>query len=81
MGERDADDVLDENHEAKRFFPTDGHNPAAPFPSFPQSPSRYSRRVPLPVIPAVFSGNPRSEQSFPRGQSGVISLWQGEYDL
>ena len=47
--------------------------PAVPFPLFPQSPPS--------VIPAVFSGNPRSEQSFPRGQSGVISLRQGEYDL
>ena len=47
--------------------------PAVSFPSFPQSPPS--------VIPAVFSGNPRSEQSFPRGQSGVISLRQGEYDL
>ena len=51
MGERDADDVLDENHEAKRFFPTDGHNPAAPFPSFPQALSHPSRS-PFLVIPA-----------------------------
>ena len=44
MGERGADDVCDENHEATGFFPANGHTPAGP-------PSRYSRR-PLPVIPA-----------------------------
>ena len=34
MGERDADAVLDENHEANGFVPADGRNPAAPFPLF-----------------------------------------------
>ena len=43
MGERDADDVLDENHEAKGFFPANGHNPAQPPPVIPASPSRHSR--------------------------------------
>ena len=75
MGERDADDVLDENHEAKRFFPADGHNPASPFPSFPQSPfcqsrkplSRYSRS-PLPVLPAE-----SPFLSFPQFLAGIHS--------
>ena len=58
-----------------------------PFPLFrqalpviPASPSRHSGKPPpvipaslLPVIPAVFSGNPQSEESCPRVQSGVIS--------
>ena len=65
MGERDADDVRDENHEAKGFFPANGHTPAGPLlvtpagtpPRLLQNPSCHSRR-PLPVIPAVFSGNP-----------------------
>ena len=64
MGERDADDVRDENHEATGFFPANSHNSAG-------SPSCHSRRPPChsrwpslscplapSVMPAVFSGNP-----------------------
>ena len=44
MGERDADDVRDENHEATGFFPANGQIPPAPFPLLLQGP--------LPVMPA-----------------------------
>ena len=44
MGERDADDVRDENHEATGFFPANGQIPPAPFPLLLQGP--------LSVIPA-----------------------------
>ena len=43
MGERDTDDLRDENHEATDFFPANGHTPAGP--------PRHARK-PLPVMPA-----------------------------
>ncbi len=68
--------------------------PQAPFLSFPQVSSRPSR-MPLPGLPTVpfpafpqapflsfpqFLAGIQSKQSCPRGQSGVISLRQGEHD-
>ena len=73
MGERDADDVRDENHEATGFFrrmaiippapPRHSRRPlpvipAGPFPVIPAGPLSVIPAGPLSVIPAVFSGNP-----------------------
>ena len=73
MGERDADDVRDENHEATGFFPANSHNSAGPLPVtpvgppvMPAGPSCHARR-PLPVMPA---GPPLS---FPQFLAGIQS--------
>ena len=52
MGERDADDVRDENHEATGFFPANGHNPAGPLPVTPAGAPPCHACRPLSVIPA-----------------------------
>ena len=70
MGERDADDVRDENHEATGFFPANSHNSAGPLPVTPVGPPVTPAGPPCharwpslsfslapSVIPAVFSGN------------------------
>ena len=51
MGERDADDVRDENHEATGFFPANGHNPAGPLPVTPAGAPPCHACRPLPVMP------------------------------
>ena len=86
MGERDADAVL-KNHEANGFVPAYGYNPAdpfpviptAPFPLIPQAPPCHSRSPPSLSFPRFLAGI-QSKQSCPRGQSGIISLRQGEHD-
>ena len=52
MGERDAADVRDENHEATGFFLANGHNPAGPLPVTPAGAPPCHACRPFSVMPA-----------------------------